>query len=109
MEENRANPVTLKELQEKMKADKIEVVRPEKTPEERFNELISGNAPAPNEFVAYLLQNFKQTHKDIGMLEQQRAQLRQQLTQIETQIVSLRGQQTKTIADIEHWDREVTR
>ena len=72
---------------------------------ERMNKLLTGKSKAPNEFVAYLLNTFRDGQAEMESLRATMEQLEMQTRQVRERIMILRGEQKKCVQDIQQWDR----
>ena len=83
---------------------------PKKTSETdaRIKALLTGEAPAPNEFVEYLVESARKTHREVVTLENNIQHADEQLTNWKNELWAKRGEMQKTIDDLVAWDRPVT-
>lgn len=71
----------------------------------QFEELLSGQREAPNEFAGYLVAQLRETMRAGGVLAQQIKTTRLQLEQMEQEALRMEGAAEQHLRDLEQWDK----
>jgi len=114
--------MSLNQLGQALGADKIEMVPPsgnskaeddilrqaiqiQRAKNEQLTELLTGKSKAPNEFVAYMLEQMKNLRAEGEALNANIDQAERQLRQMHERSHALQAAHNKYIQDIQEWDR----
>lgn len=114
---------TLKKLQEKIGASKIEVIENKddeivqqanlirekqfKEVNERLKALLSGNAVPPNNFVKYLLEQLRVKRLEADGLRDNVRQTDMQLKKMQERLIGLYAQCDQYLEDVKQWDKNL--
>lgn len=94
----------LDELAEDLGADKIEVIQNDyKQRQQQIVDLLDGKVKPNNEFVAYMLQQMRETVSETKVTQENLAQVNQRAGQLQQRLIELRGIQNQMARDILSW------
>ena len=119
---NQKDGMSLNQLGQALGADKIEMVPPsgngkaeddilrqatqiQRAKNEHLTELLTGKSKAPNEFIAYMLEQMKNLRAEGEALNANIDQAERQLRQMHERSHALQAAHDKYIQDIQQWDR----
>jgi len=72
---------------------------------QRMQALLSGKTPPPNEFVAYMLTEVKNTQAEFTALQASIREVENQLQAMKSRAIALQGETDRYFRDIHQWDR----